>query len=357
MADSVDAKGVTSEWTDLNTLFGIPSGTEVLLQVVIGYNQDLLELWIGPTKPTTERGEVIKQYDPPYRVNAGESIIWGRYFVPSRDVNQYTPNKTTRVSMREVVSQGDITEEVSLGNVPGRTAFSKFGRTTNIDSNQPTTIWDGANTPYIDRIYVPPTAAQIHTVTSDDGSDNETGTGARTIRIYGLDVNNDPITDDVIMDGTNDVDTIVEFSYIYRAKVLTSGTQNVNDGDITITASIDGTISAVITEEAGQTLMCVYRVPRNKKLLIRSYHASLGRNNPSNARCNIEMIAIENATTNPTINLKHSVGVSVNSGVAGETRAYPWVFEALTDMNLRAMDCSDNNTEVTAWWDGVLRDD
>jgi len=109
VANSVDAKGVTSEWTNLNTLFGIPVGTPVLIQVVIGHNQDLMELWFGDDEPTTERGEVIKQYDPAYRVAAGESAIWGRYFVPSRDVNEYTANKTTRVSMR-VVSTETVTE-------------------------------------------------------------------------------------------------------------------------------------------------------------------------------------------------------------------------------------------------------
>lgn len=105
MADSINAQGVTSEWTDLNTLFSIPIGTECLIQVV-GNPNDLIELWISDTKPTTQRGEIIKQYDPAYRVNAGESTVWGRFIIQARDVNVYTPNNTTRVIMRQVDTIG-----------------------------------------------------------------------------------------------------------------------------------------------------------------------------------------------------------------------------------------------------------
>ena len=156
------------------------------------------------------------------------------------------------------------------------------------------------------------------------------------------------------MNGAGGIPTVQSFSFIYRMKVLTSGSSRVNDGDIAAFAITSGTFSAFISAGKGQTLMAVYRVPRGKKLLINSYRGVLGRNAPSNVRCNLELIAIVNATTNPTMNIKHSSGLFIDSGEGGAFFKYPQVFDEFTDINLRALDCTDNNTEITAWFDGEL---
>jgi len=156
------------------------------------------------------------------------------------------------------------------------------------------------------------------------------------------------------MDGTDDVNTAVAFSFIYRSRVLIAGSSEVNVGNITITAATDATISAVIIAGKGQTLMAVYRVPRNKALLLTGINGGLGRNAPSNSRCNLELSFRLNATTSPYINVKDTLPLFFSSGLQEIIYDSPVVVDALTDISMVAQDCTDNNTEVTAKFWGEL---
>lgn len=80
MADTIDPVSVSSTWTDINTLSGIASGTEITCQN-LGEPQDLLELWTSAIAPDVNaRGVIVTQFDQ-FRVSAGESTVWGRYTV------------------------------------------------------------------------------------------------------------------------------------------------------------------------------------------------------------------------------------------------------------------------------------
>lgn len=252
------------------------------------------------------------------------------------------------------ISTKDYGTEVSLGNIPGVSAFKKFGKTDNVDSGVSTVIWDGANGGTVD--YTAPTAARIHSVVSTSAADDITGTGLRTVRIFGLDGSNNLIQEDLDLDGTVAVNTVNSYTFIYRMQGVVAGSDEVNQGDITATAATDGTISAIISADKGQTLMAIYRVPAGKKLLVTGYYSTLGRNTPSSARCNVELIEIINSTTAPTLNIKHSAGLFVDAGQTDVVFKNPYVFEALSTIYVRAVDCTDNNTEVSAWFEGELRD-
>jgi hypothetical protein len=121
----------------------------------------------------------------------------------------------------------------------------KFGLNTAVGSSFET-IWDGNN------LYTYASAGTA-TATSTDTDDN---TG--TVEIQGLDENYDLATETLTIGGSAGSTT---FSRVFRAFMKTANTGNANVGDISITVS--STTVAKIQAGYGQTLMCVYTVPRN----------------------------------------------------------------------------------------------
>ncbi len=121
----------------------------------------------------------------------------------------------------------------------------KFGLNTAVGSSFET-IWDGNN------LYTYASAGTA-TATSSDTDDN---TG--TVEIQGLDENYDLATETLTIGGSAGSTT---FSRVFRAFMKTANTGNANVGDISITVS--STTVAKIQTGYGQTLMCVYTVPRN----------------------------------------------------------------------------------------------
>jgi len=121
----------------------------------------------------------------------------------------------------------------------------KFGLNTAVGSSFET-IWDGNN------LYTYASAGTA-TATSSDADDN---TG--TVEIQGLDENYDLATETLTIGGSAGSTT---FNRVFRAFMKTANTGDANVGDITITVS--STTVAKIQAGYGQTLMCVYTVPRN----------------------------------------------------------------------------------------------
>lgn len=163
--------------------------------------------------------------------------------------------------------------EVSHGAIPGYAAVNKFGRSPDCDDGVPTDIWDGADaTP----IWVAPTAPRIHNIASTSPLDTSGGTGARTVMVYGLpDWSSAEISEVVTLDGANPVATVNSYVIIHRMVCLTFGSTRINQGNLSATAAVDGTVTAEITAGIGQTLMAIYGVPEGQDLHLTWLHASM----------------------------------------------------------------------------------
>ena len=122
----------------------------------------------------------------------------------------------------------------------------KFGLNTAVGSSFET-IWDGNNT------YTYPSSAGTATATSSDTSSDNTG----TVKIFGLDSNYDLAEETLTIGGSAGSTSFIR---VFRAVMITANTGTGNVGVITITAS--STTVAQIRAGYGQTLMCVYTVPR-----------------------------------------------------------------------------------------------
>lgn len=73
------------------------------------------------------------------------------------------------------VSAGSLTDfmlEVAAGNVPGNKSVNKFGRSTNVDNDVATDIWDRANATHDQDIWIAPTQARIHNIASTSANDD-----------------------------------------------------------------------------------------------------------------------------------------------------------------------------------------
>ena len=123
----------------------------------------------------------------------------------------------------------------------------KFGLNTAVGTSFET-IWDGNNT------YTYPSSAGTATVTSSNTSADNAG----TVEVEGLDANYDVATETITIGGSAGSTSFIR---VYRAVMKTANTGNSNVGDITITVS--STAVAKIQAGYGQSLMCVYTVPRN----------------------------------------------------------------------------------------------
>ena len=135
---------------------------------------------------------------------------------------------------------------IQRGNVGNFSGVHKFGLNTSVGSGAFETVWDGNNT------YTYPSSSGTATATSSDSDDN---TG--TVKIFGLDSNYDLAEETLTIGGSAGT---VSFIRVFRAVIVSANTGNTNVGTITITVS--STTVAQIRDGYGQTLMCVYTIPR-----------------------------------------------------------------------------------------------
>jgi len=141
----------------------------------------------------------------------------------------------------------DFKYEVALGRRQGYTTWNKFGYNNDVD-----TATDPEVVAAFGGAFTPLTTASTLTIVSSSNSDSDTGgvnpqgTGARTLRIVGIDASRNAQVVDVTLDGTTSVATTETWLGINRVIVLTSGTSLSNVGTITITATTGGSTQATL---------------------------------------------------------------------------------------------------------------
>ena len=178
-----------------------------------------------------------------------------------------------------LASTSDFYFEVSRGSVSGHTALLKYGRNRDLDTVLAGVvgrdIWDGGIAGAAD--WVPPTTARIHAIAGDP-TDALDDVGAHTIRIFGLGPAYELQQEDRAMhptDGSTPVNTVGLYTMIHRMFVLTAGVSDANVGNITATADVDGSVTAMITAGRNQTAMAIFQIPAETTGYINLTYASL----------------------------------------------------------------------------------
>ena len=172
----------------------------------------------------------------------------------------------------------DWSIDLSAGNIDGVGYIEKFGRNDTMSANIET-IWDGGG------IYTYLTSASAVYVTSSDGDDNPTGTGARTVEVQGLDETYALVTEDVNVD---DGASTATFIRVFRVRTKTTGSSGQAEGIISVRSASGGggTLLAQIQRvgigggsSLGQTFMALYTVPAGKTAYLTQWIVGAGGQN------------------------------------------------------------------------------
>jgi len=232
--------------------------------------------------------------------------------------------------------------QVAKGLVPGTTGLFKFGFNADIDQTEET-VWDAGG------LYTYPASALAMTIVSSNANDTAAGTGARTVRVIGLNANYEEVSQTVSLNGTTTVSIPTSLIRVYRAFVVTAGSGNTAAGTITIANG--GTTYAQITVGENQTLMAVYTVPAGVTLYLTSADVSTGSASGT-------QYIVSRLIQRPFGGVFRDVSkVSLQSGqVSFDGFAAPLVFPAKTDIEIRAVG-SANNNEVSGVFSGYLVQD
>ena len=172
---------------------------------------------------------------------------------------------------------------LTSGNIKGVNPVTKFGRNSAVGTTEED-IWSGGG------VWVAPTLARAHQISSTSPNDTAGGSGARTLLIRGLlDWDTKEISEVVTMNGTTNVPTN-DYVMINQLLVLTKGPASVNVGIITAVADVDGTVSAQINPDEGTAQMVIFGVPSVQTAYFKNYFVSFARSNSSFGSLNVRAL-------------------------------------------------------------------
>lgn len=162
------------------------------------------------------------------------------------------------------VSNNGLSEEfflhVSRGQVRGHRAVLRTGINQDIDSGGYESIWDFGG------LYVFPPSASVMTVSSSSASDAAAGTGARTVRVTGLNSAYVEIQEDIALNGLTAVSTVNSYLRVFGLTVLTAGSGTEAAGNLyvgtgVVTAGVPAVVYAYVAIGWGASQMAQYTVP------------------------------------------------------------------------------------------------
>ena len=266
------------------------------------------------------------------------------------EVTNVTPGATDYGLVVRLVPE-DFYFRVAAGTITGMSAVNKFGMNMDVDTaTVPEDIWSRGG------VWVKPTQARQHAIVSTDAKDDSAGTGARTVRIYGLTAwTTAQTSEDVTMDGTTPVNTSGSYVIIHRMQCLTFGTDGTNAGTITATAATDATVTAEIAIGKGQTLMAIYGIPSTQTAYMTGYYISVNRSAVA-VTADMDLLVNEapNAATGGFV-VKHDLGLNtVGSSYLPHQFNPPLKISGPAIIKLSAANVSANDTNISAGFDLVL---
>jgi len=217
----------------------------------------------------------------------------------------------------------------------------KFGANASVDAAED--IWSvGGDYPF-------PSAVATTTIVSDDAADAAAGTGAQTIKVYGHDANGIEVAQTITLNGTTAVELPTDISICYRIKVLRSGSNETNVGNIQVKHG--ATVIGQVDEDKGQTLMAIYRVPSDKYAVLHGWYCTIGKN--KTATVTIEMLM---RSPGGSWQVKEAISLgTASSGGWAFTYPNPLVINPRVEIRIRAVDVSTTGVFVSAGFDLVLQ--
>jgi hypothetical protein len=217
--------------------------------------------------------------------------------------------------------------QVGRGQITGHQYVFQFGQAATVTTNQ--SIW--ANT----GVYAFPAAATVMKISSANANDTSAGSGARTVRIVGLDANYNVISEEVSLNGQTAVNTTNSYLRINDFYVLTCGSGNTAAGIIyagtgVVTTGVPATIYSVMPVAYNVQTQAIYTVPAGYTAYISSYTFS-SNNATANTICSGFLYVYLFGNSFPTI----EASARFNGGNAFDRHFdYPLAFQEKTDLDM-----------------------
>jgi hypothetical protein len=137
--------------------------------------------------------------------------------------------------------------QVARGQIQGHSAFCQFGINGAVGQTLET-VWVGGGT------YSFPTSATTTTISSSSADDTAAGTGARTVRVEGLDAAYALVSETASMNGQTGVTLTNQYLRVNRITVLTAGSGGTSAGSIYVgTGTVTTGVPAVILNRTGSS--------------------------------------------------------------------------------------------------------
>lgn len=196
--------------------------------------------------------------------NSGTNQTFFRLQVTLGDRGQLNiPGDSTMAQDYDAISvrPTEYTHEVALGRRQGATTWNKFGYNTGVGTTAELLASWGGTFQFLT------TGETIDIVSSDVNDIVTTGTGARSVVIYGVDSNWDEQIEVVNMNGTTTVTTSSTWIGINRVSISVAGSTRGNVGTIDITASTSGFQMAQMPVGASTTEQCIFYVAQSHQFL------------------------------------------------------------------------------------------
>jgi hypothetical protein len=260
------------------------------------------------------------------------------------------------VTPEGLASLGNLMLEIPMGRLPGYSGVNKFGRAPNMGGASPVDVWDNA---LAQPIWLPPTAARIHTIKSTNVADALAGAGAKTVRVYGLTSWGAAEDSEVIsLNGTTGVPTTKAYVVIHRMAVVTKGTSGPNVGTISaIAAAPDNYVTAQINAGQGQTQMAIYGVPSTQTAYLHCYYASFNKSGGSAGSIDVSLRVNPEPDVERLGYLTKSTRAVQSTGTSDITHCYDPYFKIPGPALIKIQgEPSSNNFDMSAGYDLILVD-
>jgi hypothetical protein len=230
--------------------------------------------------------------------------------------------------------------QVSRGQISWHKPLFKYGANPDINGSLET-IWSQGG------IYAYPAAASVMKVSSSSTDDASSGTGARTVAIYGLDANYNEIDEIVSLDGQTQVNTVKSYLRVFRAFVVTAGSGGTAAGTIyigtgTATLGVPATTYAAIPLGDNQTMMAMWTVPAGYTAYMLGGKFSASSNNDTHTALGKFLFRPYGGV------FRNAADVTLNNGFANFNFILPLAIPEKSDIETRAIALSGSNFYVTA---------
>jgi hypothetical protein len=208
-------------------------------------------------------------------------LMFGTFTAPNLPLNATIQEDSDAAVVRTIDSELDI----AAGRFTGYSVVNKYGTNSDIDTaSVPEDVWEAGG------VYTGfPSSAENIEILSSSAADASAGTGARTVRVMGLDADFNSLSETITLNGTTPAASVGQFIRVHTATVLSAGSGGVNAGTITVRqATTEANVFLNLNPGRNQSNCSAYTVPAGYTAYMRSLHMAIRGTAQANTPAAIE---------------------------------------------------------------------